>query len=113
MFDQGVAVVPISNLTSSDGAQVVVNLQIPVQQAGFMYISANLSAQVIEFNRTSPNRGFVVQQHLFNVTKPQGEEEQTLNWQSPSIWVCPKMPNFQDKLYLYHIIVSYNRCGGL
>lgn len=73
------AVFPVSNRSSDDSAKVAVNLKIPAAQPGFIYVPADLSAEIVELNRTSPNCGFVVRQHQFNSTVPQ-DEEQNLSW---------------------------------
>jgi hypothetical protein len=96
---QGAATEPIRS--EDDAAEVTVNLVIPAAQPGFTYIPVDLEVQIIEFNNTSLNRGFVVHQHFFNGTVPQ--KRRKLRWESPAIQrVCtPNKMNERKSLFSY------------
>ena len=83
LMEQSISSTVVTTL-ASDETQLVVRLGIPTATPGFRYLDAELSAQVVEFNSSSPNEGYVVATHTFDLTKPQ-DGERTLTWGSPKI----------------------------
>lgn len=81
VLSQGFAVTPLQSNSSDSEAQIMVRLQIPAAEDGFIYAPAELTAQIIEFNRTSPARGIVVQEYNFTTIEPSHAEE-NLIWEA-------------------------------